>query len=228
QLNAGFNRSSTAKKGPYKLVLPIEHVQQFTENLAKSPYNSPINWLHYQTKTGDTVDSIAKKFNTTPHEIRKLNYLSSNNRLQRHTNLLIPSQHGHTLSEENELMQQPTNKKKPSMATMLAKQKKPSRSSANNASLNKEQLLTEIAQAAHTDYQLQPGDTIYLVRAKDTLPSIAKRFRVDEKLLQVVNKLAEGKVTPGHQLIIPTHSAILQSKQETAIVSPIQEGEFYG
>ena len=33
QLNPGFNRPSTSTKGPYKLVLPIENVEQFTENL---------------------------------------------------------------------------------------------------------------------------------------------------------------------------------------------------
>src|SRR3990167_6402933 len=62
QLNSGFGRSSTSTKGPSKLVLPIENIEQFTENLARSPLSRPINWMHYKVKSGDTIASVAKKF----------------------------------------------------------------------------------------------------------------------------------------------------------------------
>src|SRR3990167_1689774 len=90
QLNPGFSKSATSTKKAYKLVLPIENVEQFTENLAQSPLNQQINWTHYKVKSGDTFASIAKKFDTTVSAIRKLNHLSKNN-LRQGTNLLIPA-----------------------------------------------------------------------------------------------------------------------------------------
>jgi membrane-bound lytic murein transglycosylase D len=89
QLNPGFKGPSTSNQGAYKLVLPIENVEQFTENLARSPLKQRINWVHYKVKTGDTLLSIAKKFGTPSLDIRKMNHLSKNN-LHPGTNLLIP------------------------------------------------------------------------------------------------------------------------------------------
>lgn len=182
QLNPGFNPSSTTKKGPYKLVLPIENIEQFTENLSRSSLSQPIQWMHYKVRSGDTITSIANKFSTTPVAIRKLNHLSaSKNNLHHGTNLLIPS------LEQNstETKQEPF---------VIA-----------NKIKNDEEPIKIFEQQSHNQYTLQPGDTIYMVRDKDTLENIAKRFHVKVKTLQATNHLTGKKVSPGKQLVIPTH-----------------------
>jgi len=50
QLNPGFNRSATAKKGPFTLILPIEDVALFAENLKASPLGKQLPWVNYTVK----------------------------------------------------------------------------------------------------------------------------------------------------------------------------------
>lgn len=177
QLNPGFNPSVHPSKGPlHKLVLPIENVEQFTENLARSPvYKQPINWLHYDVKTGDTLASISKKFNTTPAILRKLNRLTKNS-LRKGSEILIPHEG-------------PINETKLAAKESTWQHTKPSKK-----------------------YILQPGDTIYMVRNKDTLQGIAKRFRITTVSLQAANAVNAKKLKPGIQIIIPTHQKMLAKK----------------
>ena len=50
-----------------------------------------------------------------------------------------------------------------------------------------------------------------MVRSKDTLASVVKRFHVNKRLLQAVNQLKNEKLTPGKQIIIPTHTPVQQA-----------------
>jgi membrane-bound lytic murein transglycosylase D len=179
QLNPGFTRQSMSSRGPYKLVLPIENVEQFTENLAISPIgqSNKINWRHYRVKTGDTLASVAKKFSTSPSAIQQLNHLRKT-KLAHGANLLIPNTAVAT-SEKTNVLQTP----------VIEKRSKPQP--------------INIAQPSH--YALQPGDTIYMVRSKDSMESIAKRFHLHHSLLQAANGISKQQIKPGLQLIIPTH-----------------------
>ncbi len=56
-------------------------------------------------------------------------------------------------------------------------------------------------------YAIQPGDTIYMVRARDTLKSIAKRFHISAIALRTANHLDNKRLKPGKQIVIPTHAA---------------------
>lgn len=194
QLNPGYIRPSTSSRGPYKLTLPIENVEKFTENLALSPFSQPsqARWMHYRVKSGDTLALIAKKSGTNVASIRKLNHLNNKTMTVSHgVNLLIP-----------------TNKVK-APATYVS-----SRSSPIND-------MADIGTSSHKKYTLQPGDTIYMVRSKDTVDSIAKRFHINSKTLQVANQLRQRKVTPGERLIIPTHPIKLMSNNfSTSSLSP--------
>jgi membrane-bound lytic murein transglycosylase D len=139
--------------------LPIENVKRFTENWSQLSSHPRPKWTHYHTKPGDSVVALAKKFDTTPEAIRKLNKLNTK-KLKQSADLLIPARAAqHT----------PETKRTPTVAT----------------------------------YVMQPGDTVYLVRAKDTLNSIADRFHVDPDLLRTAN---QNKIlSTGKQWIIPTH-----------------------
>jgi len=209
QLNPGFGRSSPNKKGPSKFVLPIENIEQFTENLAQSPLNRPINWAHYKVKSGDTILSIAKKFDTTVSAIRKLNHLSKNN-LRQGTNLLIPANAQSDLNPNKTMADSKTN----SSVTTIA-----------NKILPKEIKNSSTPSQTSTQYFLQPGDTIYMVRSKDTLQSIANRFHIKSNDLQAVNHVTSKQINPGKQLIIPTHLSLANIKQSSSIAHALQPGD---
>jgi len=200
QLNPGFTRA--AAKGPYKLVIPIENVEQFSENLVRSPFNnrSSLGWIHYRMKAGDTLLSVARKFKTTPDEIRKLNRLVKTNP-RRGTNLLIPDHSDKTISlasaeSNNDLINH----------TSLKKKKNRSKQPAFASNNSSKRLVTEANSSS--SYHMQPGDTIYMVRSKDSLESISKKFKVSAKMLMTANNLKGNRVTPGKNLVIPTHNNV--------------------
>lgn len=198
QLNPGFNHQFTSKKGPYKLILPIENVEQFTENLTRSPLNSQsINWVHYKIKSGDSLASISKKFVTTASAIRKLNHLGKHS-LRQGADLLIPRNSSLPMADESNME--------------LANEENVSNHSATvtekNSSLTSAQVTNK--------YLLQPGDTIYMIRANDSWQKIAQHFHVSQQLLQAANQMKNAKLTPGKQLIIPTHAALVAHTSKLA------------
>lgn len=154
--------------------------------------------MHYKVKTGDTLVSIANKFQTTPKEIRQLNRLTKNT--VRHGNhLLIPST-GTNVVAEREVSTQA----KPAFVNIVTEKAKPT------LSFNK----------STSRYIMQPGDTVYMVRKKDSLASISKRFRINGQSILAANRLKASLVLPGTQLIIPTHRA-----NDNRSVKQVQPGD---
>ncbi len=224
QLNSGFKGPATSRKGPNKLVLPIENVEQFTENLARSPLTQPLNWIHYKVKSGDTLVSISKKFSTTSSDIRKMNHLAKNN-VRPGTNLLIPH-HDKSSSEESEsdsiansdMIASNTENKKEKFIVLKSKNRKDD----DIVPIINEKL----ALNSSNSYTLEPGDTVYIIRSKDTLEKIAKRFHITKKSLIEANQLAGRKIKTGKQLIIPTHPTIMtQIGTSTASEKNLQPGD---
>jgi len=196
QLNPGFNQPLASVKRPYKLVLPIENVVDFTENLASAAQNQTvatpqpqIRWVHYKVKSGDTLASIATRFQTTSKALRQLNHLTKNT-VKHGNHLLIPS--ANLVAENNEL-EEPT---KPAFVNSENIEKSIAKPIAKaTLSFNK----------TTSRYIMQPGDTIYMVRKKDSLASIAKRFSINSHSILAANRIKSNYVVPGTQLIIPTH-----------------------
>ena len=77
-LNPGYNRWATDPNGPYKLLLPIDKVEKFTVELAKTDSSQRLNWVRYKVKGGDSLLKLAKKYHTTTDIISKVNELKSN------------------------------------------------------------------------------------------------------------------------------------------------------
>lgn len=90
KLNPGFNRWATAPYQPYKLLIPIEHADDFKTNLANLPIEERVNWIKHHVSIGDTLLLIAKKYHTTVNLIKELNQLKSN-AVQKGQVVLIPS-----------------------------------------------------------------------------------------------------------------------------------------
>lgn len=190
-LNPGYNRNKTDPNGPFKLVLPIENVKQFTENLMWSaPSNERVHWDKYKVKSGDTLASLAKKFHSTPLSLRRMNSLSSNN-LKPGLQLIVPQ----TIPEIS--------------SSILDSEKQ---YASSKRKMVKEPVQFEPLPAGK--YSLQPGDTLYMVRKGDTAQKIAARFHIPVKTLLAANNLKNTRaISVGSQLMIPTHSNKKQKYQ---------------
>lgn len=208
-LNPGYNHLVTDPSGPFKLVLPIENVEQFTENLARSPLYK--RWICYKTKRHDTWLSIAKRFNTTATLLKKANPTLAS-KLRPGKRLVIP--HSRPELAKAILAAEPPE----IVPTRIAKE-------TNDALLFKKTEPTiAIAKSLETfrnnKYTIQAGDTLYMVRNRDNLQKIASRFHVTEETLTIINHLnPDSHLTPGDKLIIPTHFAENNSTQKFELTS---------
>ena len=74
-LNSGYNRWATSPNGPYNLLLPVTHVEQFITRLAEVPAEQRIRWIRHKVKNGETLSTIAQKYHTSISTIKRVNHL---------------------------------------------------------------------------------------------------------------------------------------------------------
>lgn len=189
QLNPGYNRLATSRHGPYKLILPIDNVLRFSDNLSHANPNNDHLWFHYKVHHGDTFLTIAKQFNTTVATIKNMNDLQHGT-LKSGNDILIPKKgdlitafidkkdNVFIMSETQHLTQRILNRITPKLA--------PPPQVVNK-------------------YKLKSGDTIYMVRKNDTLDSIAKHFNMKKADILAANPNNGSSIMVGKQIIIPTH-----------------------
>jgi len=77
-LNPGYNRWATDPNGPYTLLLPIDKVEKFSTELAKTDSSQRLNWVRHNVKSGDSLLQLANKYHTNTDIISKVNELKSN------------------------------------------------------------------------------------------------------------------------------------------------------
>jgi membrane-bound lytic murein transglycosylase D len=73
ELNPAFHRWATDPGGPHYLLLPIDAADVFVENNEQLTTDQRLGVAHYTVKRGDSVASLARKFQTTVNVIRELN-----------------------------------------------------------------------------------------------------------------------------------------------------------
>lgn len=73
QLNPGYSHMMTGPNGPYKLLLPIDRIVAFKENLAASPGLEKTTWAKYKVKKGDTLTKIAGQYHVGVTELCQTN-----------------------------------------------------------------------------------------------------------------------------------------------------------
>lgn len=210
QLNPGFNRLVTHPNGPYKLVLPIENVEQFMVHLANTSLSHHIDWTQYRIKSGDSLESIAKRFKTTSYALKEINHLSRKDQLKKGMKLVIPrtittvlnSAHKYAPKEEGEPQNLAMESPAPKLASMEGKN--------------------------YSSDSMQSGDTLYMVRDKDTVEKIAEHFNLPAQSVYIANRLRSSSVIhPGDQLLIPTHLAQAEprDKAEEAELKRMDPGD---
>lgn len=90
-LNPAFNRWATDPSGPHRLLLPVEKVSTFRNNLSDIPPEARVQWARHQIRRGDTLAGIAGQYNIDVATLKRVNGLQSSLiRAGRH--LLVPRQ----------------------------------------------------------------------------------------------------------------------------------------
>ncbi|MFK7731903.1 MAG: LysM peptidoglycan-binding domain-containing protein [Pseudomonadales bacterium] len=89
-LNPGLNRWATPPDGPHRLLIPAKNAGLFVDSLRSLPVKERVSWQRYTIRTGDTLSTIARKFNTSVSVIKSANKLGSN-RIRVNRSLLIPA-----------------------------------------------------------------------------------------------------------------------------------------
>jgi membrane-bound lytic murein transglycosylase D len=76
-LNPGFSRPLIRSSTGTRIVLPADKVELFYENLEKQEEGSLVSWQVYNPRTGETLVAIAKKFDLSLAELRRVNGIAN-------------------------------------------------------------------------------------------------------------------------------------------------------
>lgn len=79
RLNPGFHRLAMAPRGPHRLVLPLENIEQFMEKLAELDPDKHPGWTKYIIQPGDNLGTIARQHGITVDALKQANSLKGNN-----------------------------------------------------------------------------------------------------------------------------------------------------
>lgn len=77
-LNAGYSRWSTPPSGPHRLLVPIARAAELEAKLASLPAEQRLRWQQYKVVSGDTLGTVAQRFNTTVSALQRNNDLRGN------------------------------------------------------------------------------------------------------------------------------------------------------
>lgn len=86
--NPAYIKGITAPKGPYKLLIPVEHATAFQQQLKKNR-GKGIKLKHHKVQPGDTLSTIAQRYHSTVQHISERNKLT-NNKIKVGQSLTIP------------------------------------------------------------------------------------------------------------------------------------------
>jgi len=72
-LNPGYRRNTLDPNQPYRILLPIDRVNFFRENLLRENSGQNGLWGRYKVQNGDTWDKISKQFSTPASLLQQIN-----------------------------------------------------------------------------------------------------------------------------------------------------------
>ena len=144
----------------------------------------------YKVVSGDTLWSIAKKFDTTVNEIKRLNNLS-NNLLKVGTNLIVPNGNNNTDSDTYTVSRGDT------LYSIARK---------NNISIDRirelNNLTSDVLRVGQVLKLKESAINKYIVKLGDTLYSIANKFNTTVDTIKRLNNLTSNLLSIGQELII--------------------------
>lgn len=230
RLNAGFNRWATDPDGPHRLVVPLNSREKLETGLNELDEGQRISWHRHEIQSGESLNTIARKYNTTVALLQDVNELRGHI-IRAGDHLLVPQSMADAAAYSGSESQR--------MARIQSRQRG-DRERINHPVQSGESFWS-IAQRYDVDVRqlaqwngMAPGDTLragqslsvwvdddssasllaagpsdrqrrvnYQVRSGDNLASIASRFGVSVSQLLSWNGLSPNDyIHPGQQLTI--------------------------
>jgi len=176
--NPGYRQNVIPSKGKYQIALPIENIGHYQENQHKLYAQKRYDSQTYIVKSGDSLGSIAARFDLSVKELKQANNLTSDRlKVGQELTLLTPM-----AANDNE----------PEPAKAKAKTDKSS-TKANASS-------TKAATSKSTEKPAAKAKT-YKVKSGDSLDKIARKNKVKLADLMKWNQLnAKSIIKPGQEL----------------------------
>lgn len=193
---------------------------------------NPNNMFMYTVKSGDTLYSIARKYNTTVNDIINLNYLKSNNlsvgqvlripeNYYNYDEMSAPNYISYTV-KPGDTLYSIASSNGISVDTIISDNVLPS----NNLSVGQVLRLRvtdgEVLECFGPDFEIPEmvvPSISYTVKRGDSLYSIAKKYGVSVSSITKLNNLSNNNLSIGQELLIPvSNDSSNQSSGRTYIV----------
>jgi membrane-bound lytic murein transglycosylase D len=92
-LNPAHNRPVIRAESPRALLVPADRADRFAQNLGMHD-QSLVTWQAYTVQRGEGVDRIARKFNTSPSDLRQVNGIADRRSNLAGMTILVPTPAG--------------------------------------------------------------------------------------------------------------------------------------
>ena len=197
------NLTSNSLSIGQKLLIPTTNIQENGETPIEDNPNI------YTVKSGDSLYSIARNFNTTVNQIKSLNNLTSNN-LSIGQRLLITSIESSSPTPTNNTYTVKSGDSLYSIArnfnTSVDQIKSLNNLTSNNLSIGQKLLIPFSNEETNS-----PSTNSYTVKSGDSLYSIARTFNISVNDIKSLNNLTSNNLSIGQKLLIPSNQGTSSS-----------------
>lgn len=87
-INPGYTRWTTDPNGPHQVLVPVDKKDALLAGLSSLPENERVQWLRHEVRRGETLYSIARRYNLTVQDVKTSNKLTANIKVGQ--DLLLP------------------------------------------------------------------------------------------------------------------------------------------
>ena len=197
---------------------------------------NPDNMFMYTVKPGDTLYSIARKYNTTVNDIINLNYLKSNDlsvgqvlripeTYYNYDEMSAPNYITYTVKPGDTLYSIASNNGV-SVDTIISDNVLPNNSLSVGQILRLRVSDGEVLECFGPDFEI-PEEIVpsvtYVVKAGDNLYNIAKQYNTSVSEIVRLNNLPNNNLSVGQQLLIPT--ALVSDNSSSSNTYVVKSGD---
>jgi len=199
---------------------------------------NPNNMFMYTVKSGDTLYSIARKYNTTVNDIINLNYLKSNNlsigqvlRIPetyfKQDEMSMPNYISYTV-KPGDTLYSIARDNNVSVDTIISDNVLPSNSLSVGQVLRLRVTDGEVLECFGPDFEI-PEEIVpsisYTVKSGDNLYNIARKYGVGVSEIVKLNNLSSNNLSIGQELLIPISDDNSEQSSGSGNVYVVQKGD---